>query len=85
MFKLFSSLMSLKCSLFYAHFQCRIMANNSEFIELRSLWLITVKTIDFLGGSMGEMIGRGMPNVFIYFIYLYFYFITLAIAEEEEI
>ena len=59
--------MSLKCSLFYAHFQCRIMANNSEFIELRSFWLILVKTIDFLGGSMGEMIGRGMPNVLLLF------------------
>ena len=80
MFKLFSSLMSLKCSLFYAHFQCRIMANNSEFIELRSLWLITVKTIDFLGGSMGEMIAE-VCQMFCY----YFISRRLAITETEEI
>ena len=38
-------------------------------IELQSFLLIIVKTIKFFpGGSMGKIIGRGMPNILLFFI-----------------
>jgi len=40
------------------------------FIELQSFLLILAKTIEFfLGGFMGKIIGRGMPNILLFILY----------------
>ena len=38
-----------------------------QIIELQSFLLIIVKI--FPGGSMGEIIGRGMPNILLFILY----------------